>query len=141
MRSVHATSRRPRLRPMSLITVIAAVAVASASCAGGTTPNSGDDDGATGTPTQNGAISTGAAQPPTELVRVTGTVQEGAQPGCLVLNADFTKYVLVGGDPAALEAYEDDETPVTVTGQAHVPAPPNCADGVPLAIQKIEPAI
>jgi hypothetical protein len=127
---------------MSLITVIAAAAVAAAGCAGGTTPSGGTGNGgsATGTPTQNGAISTGAAQPPTELVRVTGKVKLGAQPGCLVLDADFTSYVLVGGDPAALEAYEEDETVVTVTGQAHAPAPPNCADGVPLAIQKIEPA-
>lgn len=140
MRPVHATSRRPRLRPMSLITVIAAVTVTAAGCAGGTTTSGGDDDGATGTPTQNGAISTGAAQPPTELVRVTGEIEVGTQPGCLVLDADFTKYVLVGGDPAALQTYEEDDTVVTVTGQAHAPAPPNCTDGVPLAIQKIEPA-
>ena len=126
---------------MSLITVVAAVTVAAAGCAGGSPTTSGDDDGATGTPTQNGAISTGAAQPPTELVRVTGEIEIGTQPGCLVLNADFTKYVLVGGDPAALETYEEDDTEVTVTGQAHAPAPPNCTEGVPLAIQKIEPAI
>ncbi|MBB4910944.1 hypothetical protein [Actinophytocola algeriensis] len=126
---------------MSLITVIAAAAVATAGCAGGTATGGGTDDGATGTPTQNGAISTGAARPPTELVRVTGKVEIGSQPGCLVLNAEFTAYVLVGGDPAALEAYEEDDTVVTVTGQAHAPAPQNCTDGVPLAIQKIEPAI
>jgi hypothetical protein len=125
---------------MSLITVVAAVTVAAAGCAGGATPR-GDDGGTTETPTQNGALSTGAAQPPTELVRVTGEVELGTQPGCLVLNADFTKYVLVGGDPAALEAYEEDDTQVTVTGQAHAQAPPNCTDGVPLAIQKIEPAV
>jgi hypothetical protein len=125
---------------MSLITVIAAVTVAAAGCAGRTAANS-DDGGATGTPTQNGALSTGPPQPVTELVRVTGEIEVGAQPGCLVLNADFTKYVLVGGDPAALEEYEEDDTEVTVTGQAHAPAPPNCTDGVPLAIQKIEPAI
>ena len=124
---------------MSLVTVIAAVTVTAAGCAGGTT-TSGDDDDATGTPTPNPALSTGAAQPTTELVRVSGEVEVGTQPGCLVLDADFTKYVLVGGDPAALETYEEDDTVVTVTGQAHVPAPPNCTDGVPLAIQKIEPA-
>jgi hypothetical protein len=143
MRHVHATtSRRPRLRPMSLITALTTIAVATAGCAGGTASNgAGNGTDATGTPTQNGALSTGAAQPATELVRVTGEVEVGSQPGCLVLNADFTKYVLVGGDPAALEGYEEDDTQVTVTGQAHAPAPPNCTDGVPLAIQKIEPAI
>jgi hypothetical protein len=125
---------------MSLITVVAAVTVTAAGCAGGTAANSGDDSSAPGTPTQN-ALSTGAPQPPTELVRVTGEIEVGTQPGCLVLNADFSKYVLVGGDPAALEAYEEDDTEVTVTGQAHAPAPPNCTDGVPLAIQKIEPAV
>ena len=127
---------------MSLITVFTTIAVATAGCAGGTA-TSGDDNGvgATGTPTQNGALSTGAAQPATELVRVTGEIEAGTQPGCLVLNAEFTKYVLVGGDPAALEGYEEDDTEVTVTGQAHAQAPPNCTDGVPLAIQKIEPAI
>src|SRR5688572_2847662 len=87
----HPTARRPRLRPMSLITVVAAVTVTAAGCAGGTAANSGDDSSAPGTPTQN-ALSTGAPQPPTELVRVTGEIEVGTQPGCLVLNADFSKY-------------------------------------------------
>lgn len=140
MLPVHVTSRGPRLRPMSLITAIAVVAVATAGCAGGGSSSEGDG-GATGTPTQNGALSTGVARPATELVRVTGEIEAGTQPGCLVLNADFTKYVLVGGDPAALQSYQEEDTAVTVTGQAHTPTPTNCTDGVPLAIQKIEPAV
>ncbi|MFC4857745.1 hypothetical protein [Actinophytocola glycyrrhizae] len=124
---------------MSMVTVITAVTLATAACSGSST--TGDDGGdATGTPTQNGAISTGAARPDTELVRITGEIEHGTQPGCMVLDADFTKYVLLGGDPAGLEAFAEDDTEVTVTGQAHTPTPTECTDGIPLAIQEIVPA-
>jgi len=135
---VNTTSRRPRLsRAMSMITAITAVAVATAGCAGKSAAN---DDDTTGTPTQNGALSTGVARPSGELVRVTGQIVLGTQPGCMVLDADYTKYVLLGGDPAALETFEEDGTDVTVTGQANTPTPTDCKDGIPLAIQEIVPA-
>ncbi|MGB3437920.1 MAG: hypothetical protein WBA97_04120 [Actinophytocola sp.] len=122
---------------MSMVTVIAAVAVATSGCASSST----GDDGPSGPPTQNGVLPTGPARPSTELVRITGEVELGTQPGCMVLNAEFTKYVLLGGDQATLEEFEEEGTDVTVTGQAHTPTPTDCTDGVPLAIQEIVPAV
>ena len=118
---------------MSLLT---AVAFAAAGCTAGTTGRDTD-----GTPTRNDALSTGAAQPATELVRVTGTVVTGEQPGCLLLDTGFTTYVLLGGDKAAIEDAEENEEEVTVTGQAHTTTPPTtCTEGIPLAIQQFTPA-
>ena len=123
---------------MPLVTAIAAFAVTTAGCAGGTF--TGDDSGDAATPTRNGALSTGAAQPVTELVRVTGTVVSGAEPGCTLLDTGVSKYVLLGGDQAAIEDAEENEEEVTVTGQAHTPAPTKCTEGIPLAIQQFTPA-
>lgn len=132
------TSRRPRQTgaALSAIAVIAAFGIAG--CSGSRTGGSGDTEG---TPTANGAISTGIAQPSSELVRVTGSVVSGEEPGCLLLDTGFTRYVLVGGDQAALELSEENEEQITVTGQAHTPTPTACTEGIPLEIEKVTPAI
>ena len=119
---------------MSLLTAAAAVA-ATAACANGATGG-----GAESTPTRNDALSTGVAQPATMLVRVTGTVVAGVEPGCLLLDTGFTTYVLLGGDQAAVKEAEENEEQVTVTGQAHTPTPTTCTGGIPLAIERFTPA-
>lgn len=119
---------------MSLVT---AVAFAAAGCAAGTSSGGGTQD----TPTRNDALSTGAARPATELVRVTGTVVTGEQPGCVLLDTGFTTYVLLGGDQAAIDDAVANEEEVTVTGQANATTPATtCTEGTPLAIQKFTPA-
>lgn len=120
---------------MSLLTTAAALAL-SAGCASG----AGSGGGAESTPTRNDALTTGPAQPATMLVRVTGTVVDGAEPGCLLLDTGFTKYVLLGGDKAAIEDAQENEEEVTVTGQAHTPTPTTCTGGIPLAIEQFTPA-
>jgi hypothetical protein len=124
------TLRRPVV-VLSAITLAAALAGCASSRTGGA---AGD------TPTANGAISTGITQPSGELVRVSGTVVSGEEPGCLLLDTGFTTYVLLGGDQAALALAEEDEEPITVTGQAHTPTPTACTEGVPLKIEKVTPA-
>ncbi|MFI7673633.1 hypothetical protein [Actinophytocola sp. NPDC049390] len=129
-------SRRPRPRSTSLVTTAVAVALATAGCAGGTTTGATAES----TPTRADAISTDAAEPATMLVRVTGTVVPGEQPGCLLLDTGFTTYVLLGGDRAAVQEAEENEEEVTVTGQAHTPKPTKCTGGIPLAIEQFTPA-
>ncbi len=121
---------------MSLLTTAAAVALAAAGCASGAPTGTDAND----TPTRDDAVSTGVAQPATMLVRVTGTVVAGDQPGCLLLDTGFTKYVLLGGDQAAVAEAEQNEEEVTVTGQAHTPTPTKCTGGIPLAIEQFTPA-
>ena len=118
---------------MSLVT---AVAFAAAGCAAGTTGGGTQD-----TPTRNDALSAGTTEPATELVRVTGTVVAGEQPGCVLLDTGFTVYALLGGDQAAIEDAVANEEAVTVTGQANAASPATtCTEGIPLAIQKFTPA-
>lgn len=122
---------------MSLLTAVVAVAFAAAGCAAG----SSTDGDTQGTPTRNDALSTGATGPATELVRVTGTVITGEQPGCVLLDTGFTTYVLLGGDKAAIEDAVANEEEVTVTGQANATSPATtCTEATPLAIQKFTPA-
>lgn len=125
---------------MSLITATAACTAAFALTAAGCADGSAAGNGDSSTPTRNEALSPGPAQPATELVRVSGTVVSGAEPGCKLLDAGGAKYVLLGGDRAAIEEAEENEVEVTVTGQAHTPTPTTCTEGVPLAIQQFTPA-
>ena len=130
-------SRRTRVAACAVATVLATVlALGAAACSDGSTPAGGSTD----TPTANGALSTGLAQPPTELVRVAGTVVAGIEPGCLLLDTGFTKYVLIGGDQAALALSEENEEEITVTGQANSPKQTPCTGGTPLEIQQVIPA-
>ncbi|GAB1510582.1 hypothetical protein [Actinophytocola sp. KF-1] len=121
---------------MSLLTPVAVAVALSAGCA-----SNAPAGGSGSTPARDDAVSTGAAQPATMLVRVTGTVvADDEQPGCLLLDTGFTTYVLLGGDRAAIEAARDDGEEVTVTGQAHTPTPTPCTGGIPLAIERFTPA-
>ena len=120
---------------MSLLTTAVTVALAAGCASGAPTDGTAED-----TPTRNDAVSTGVARPATMLVRVTGTVVAGDQPGCLLLDTGFTTYVLLGGDQAAVQEAEETEEEVTVTGQAHTPTPTKCTGGIPLAIEQFAPA-
>lgn len=118
---------------VAVLVAVASIAFAMTGCAA--KPTTGGTQAET---TRLGQDPTASAT--TELVRVAGTVVVGTQPDCLVLDTGFGRYVLVGGDRAALtQAAGNDET-ITVTGQAHTPAPAPCADGIPLAVEKIVPS-
>ena len=74
---------------------------------------------------------------PVGEVTVTGTVQEGVEPGCLLLDADGgTRYLLVGGERAELAP----GSRVAVTGRVDRDLLSTCQQGEPLVVASIEPA-
>jgi hypothetical protein len=100
-------------------------------CAG----SDGDDDagagqGATTAPTTSPATTEPA--PPAGEVTVTGTVREGVEPGCLLLD----RYLLVGGDRDQLRP----GARVAVTGRVDRDLLSTCQQGVPLVVASVEPA-
>jgi hypothetical protein len=74
---------------------------------------------------------------PAGEVTVTGTVREGVEPGCLLLDADGgTRYLLVGGERAELAP----GSRVAVTGRVDRDLLSTCQQGEPLVVATIEPA-
>jgi hypothetical protein len=69
-------------------------------------------------------------------VTVTGTVTEGVEPNCLVLEAEGGPYLLVGGDRAELRS----GARVAVTGRVAEDLLSTCQQGLPLVVASIEPA-
>ena len=73
---------------------------------------------------------------PRELIRTAGTVVDGTEPGCLLLDNGIRRYHLVGGAEAGLEPGQE----VTVTGLADPNTTSTCEQTTPLTIDKVEPA-
>jgi hypothetical protein len=69
-------------------------------------------------------------------VTVVGTVAEGVEPGCLLLEAGSGSFLLVGGDRAELRPGRR----VAVTGRVDRSLLSTCQQGEPLVVAKIEPA-
>jgi hypothetical protein len=67
---------------------------------------------------------------------VTGTVREGVEPGCLLLDAEQGRYLLIGGDRGELRA----GTRVQVTGRVAPDLVSTCQQGEPLVVASIEPS-
>ena len=110
-----------------------------AACAGPDRDDSGPaQGGATTVPTTlpGGAPATEPTRPAGQSA-VTGTVREGVEPGCLLLDAeDGRRYLLVGGERAELEA----GARVKVTGRLAPDLVSTCQQGEPLVVASIEPA-
>jgi hypothetical protein len=104
----------------------------------------GDDAGAgqgaatTTVPTTRPASPPTTTQaPPAGERTVTGTVIEGVEPNCLLLDAEGgQRYLLVGGDRAELRA----GSRVAVTGRVDRGLLSTCQQGEPLVVSAIEPA-
>jgi len=71
-------------------------------------------------------------------VTVTGTVREGVEPNCLLLEAEEggRRYLLIGGERAELQA----GARVKVTGRVEPDLLSTCQQGEPLVVATIEPA-
>ncbi|WP_236808716.1 hypothetical protein [Amycolatopsis albispora] len=67
---------------------------------------------------------------------MTGTVEAGVEPGCLLLETGTTRYLLIGGDRSQLQP----QRRMTITGSTHPGAPTTCMEGVPLTVEEISPA-
>jgi hypothetical protein len=101
----------------------------------------GDDAGA-GQGAATTVATTPPASPPTTTkappageLTVTGTVTEGVEPNCLLLDAGGgQRYLLVGGDRAKLRA----GSRVAVTGRVDQGLLSTCQQGEPLVVSAIE---
>jgi hypothetical protein len=83
------------------------------------------------------ASPTTTTAPPAGELTVTGTVAEGVEPNCLLLDAGGgQRYLLVGGDRAELRA----GSRVAVTGRVDRGLLSTCQQGEPLVVSAIEPA-
>ncbi len=109
---------------------VAAVAVLAAGCGGGPPP--GVDVPAT----TESAPEVTTSQTENEVVRTTGEVVAGVEPGCLLLDNDEIRYLLLGGDRDQLQPGRR----VTVSGVADPGTPTTCMEGVPLRVTEVSPA-
>ncbi|GAB1511390.1 hypothetical protein [Actinophytocola sp. KF-1] len=115
----------------SVLVLSAAVLVLTGAC--GESPPSLDT-----TQTQPPAGGTTSA-PPTaggEPVRLTGTVDAGAEANCLVLDTGDAQYVLLGGDRDQLAPRRR----VVVTGVLEPDTATSCMAGIPLRVDEVAPA-
>jgi hypothetical protein len=106
-------------------------------CAEPDTDDSGAGQGATTVPTTlpDNPPTTRPTEPSGE-VTVTGTVIEGVEPNCLLLDADGRQYLLIGGDRSELRA----GVRVAVTGRVDRGLLSTCQQGEPLVVSAIERA-
>ena len=65
-------------------------------------------------------------------ITVRGTVTEGVEAGCLILNTGTAQYLLLGADPAIAVAGAE----IEVTGKADPGAMTTCQQGTPFNVQK-----
>ncbi|MFD1147002.1 copper chaperone PCu(A)C [Saccharothrix hoggarensis] len=76
-------------------------------------------------------------EPPTRPeVTLRGRVEEGVEPGCLVLATDRGQFLLLGGDPEVVRPGAD----VVVEGVARPGEATTCQQGTPFAVREAEPA-
>jgi hypothetical protein len=119
------------LQPLAGL-VLAGLLAAACAEAGG---DAGAGQGATvptTSPATTGPVPTTEPAPPAGEVTVTGTVSEGVEPGCLLLDG----YLLVGGDRDQLRP----GARVAVTGRVDRGLLSTCQQGVPLVVASVEPA-
>ena len=82
---------------------------------------------------------TSTSAPPasgSEPVRLTGTVVEGVEADCLVLDTGEERYLLLGGDRDRLAP----RSRVVVTGVLEPDTPTTCMEGIPLRVREVSPA-
>jgi hypothetical protein len=124
----------------SILRTLAGLLLAGAllpACAGPDVNDSGSASGTTAPTTVPGNPPvTRPTPPPGGQLTVTGTVREGVEPGCLLLDADQGRFLLVGGERGELRA----GSRVQVTGRVARGLMSTCQQGEPLVVAAIEPA-
>ena len=78
---------------------------------------------------------TGKPVPPGPETTLTGTVQEGVESGCLLLQHGGTVYLLLGGDRSVVKPGAS----VTVRGRATPGVLTTCMQGVPFQVSSASP--
>jgi hypothetical protein len=110
--------------------LLAGLLVAACAEPDGGDAGAGAGQGATTAPTTSPPPT--EPSPPAGEVTVTGTVSEGVEPNCLLLDG----YLLVGGDRSKLRP----GARVAVTGRVDRGLLSTCQQGLPLEVASIEPA-
>jgi hypothetical protein len=132
-----------RLRFAALV-VFAAVALGGCGSAGSSEPvtapppsigDSVDASGGSSTGSAAGTPSTQPADPSGAVVVIHGTVADGVEAGCVLLNTDSKAYLLIGGDRAAMKS----GAKLTVHGVPQPDLMTTCQQGTPFQVTKIEP--
>ncbi|MFC4855787.1 hypothetical protein [Actinophytocola glycyrrhizae] len=123
------TRSRPRIAALA-----AALALLTAGCA--EEPPVLDIPPSTEPPPEVTTSQSGAPAPENEVVRTTGEVVAGVEPGCLLLDNGEIRYLLLGGDRDRLEPGHR----LTVTGVADPGTPTTCMEGIPLRVTELGPA-
>jgi hypothetical protein len=99
--------------------------------------DSGAGQGASTAPTTAPGTTLTTIKPPAAgQIIVTGTVVEGVEGGCLLLEGGGTSYLLVGGDRSQLRS----GARVAVTGRVDRGLLSTCQQGEPLVVSAIKPA-
>jgi hypothetical protein len=84
--------------------------------------------------------STGSPPEPTSgsgEITLRGSMQDGVEPGCLLLDAqDGRKYLLLGGDRNALQSHSE----VVVRGRPQPNLATTCQQGIPFTVVDVKPA-
>jgi len=123
--------------------VLAGLLLAGALLAACADPDSGDTGAAaggatTGPPTvPSSPLVTRPTPPAGGRLTITGTIREGVEPGCMLLDAKpgGGRYLLVGGDRGELRA----GARVKVTGRVDRNLLSTCQQGEPLVVASIQP--
>jgi hypothetical protein len=125
------------MRRLAAALALAASALLAAGCADpGTGPGSGSGSGAAPPPaTTTTAPAPTSAGPPTAgpTVTVDGVVEKGVEPGCLVLKAGSTSYLLQGAEASSAPV----AVPVRVSGQLLDNVASYCQQGTPIEVSSI----
>ena len=126
--------KRPRLLTGLLL---AGLLVAACAAPEGDDAGAGQGAATTVATTPPASPPTTTQPPPAGELTVTGTVTEGVEPNCLLLDAGGgQRYLLVGGDRAELRA----GSRVAVTGRVERDLLSTCQQGEPLVVSAIGPA-
>jgi hypothetical protein len=115
--------------------LLAGLLVAACAEPDGGDAGAGAGQGATSAPTTSPLTAsplTTEPAPAAGQLTVTGTVSDGVEPNCLLLDG----YLLVGGDRSKLLSGGR----VTVTGRVERGLLSTCQQGVPLVVASVEPA-
>jgi hypothetical protein len=97
-----------------------------------TSPSDGSSSGGSATPSP----SLSATGPPLAEMTLTGMVEEGVEPNCLVLHTAEKTYLLLGGDRAVVKG----GAKVKVRGRPEPSLMSHCMQGEPFQVLEAHPA-
>jgi hypothetical protein len=131
------TNKRPALAAGLLLVVLALLLGACAGPDGQGAASGGTSPQTTAPPTTGGPTGS-TSREPRDLVKVhvTGTVRQGVEPGCLILDTGRERFLLLSQDKSKLTV----GSRVEVTGVRASGRISYCQQGIPLEVRSVGPA-